>query len=205
MLTVATCFWRANSKTATESWGYEPHWVDRLYRGFARNLTQPFRFVAFTDREYEFREPVEQRRLSSDEPGWESMIEPFQLEGPLIVTGLDTIVTGNCDALADWCETARNVIALPRSPGKDYACNGVALVPRGMTRIHAEWRGENDMEWLRTFPHVFIEDAIGEGVVASFKCGVRSRGLGDTRIVYFHGRPKPNDALLLPWVRENWR
>ncbi len=37
------------------------------------------------------------------------MIEPFQLEGPLIVVGLDTVVVGNIDALADWCETDQEV------------------------------------------------------------------------------------------------
>lgn len=203
MITVTTCFWRANKHTAPASRGYEPFWVDRLAAGFARNLTIPHRFIVFTDRTYRFAEGVEQQLLSTDEPDWSCMIEPFQLDEPSIIVGLDTVVTGNTDEMARYCLEAGR-IALPRSPGKDYACNGVALVPAGHRSIYANWSGENDMEWLRTQPHDFIDDLF-PGQVASYKCAVRPNGLGDTRIVYFHGRPKMSDALHERWVRDHWR
>ena len=203
MLTVATCFWRPNRHSAPASRCYTPEWVDRLYRGFRRNLTVPFRFVVLTDREYGFCQGVEQERLSTDEPDWSSMIEPFRIEGPLIVVGLDTVVTGNIDQLADWCFDGDR-IALPLSPGKPYACNGVALVPPGCTGIYRDWRGENDMEWLRSQPHAFI-DELFPGQVVSYKCDVRPDGLGDTRVAYFHGRPKPDELGRLDWVKEHWR
>jgi hypothetical protein len=203
VLTVATCFWKANRHTAPASIGYEPFWVDRLAAGFRRNLTVPHRFVVLTDREYEFAEGVEQMRLGTDEPDWSSMIEPFHIEGPLIVVGLDTIVLGNIDHMAEWCETAET-IALPRSPGKPYACNGVVLCPRGQTGIFHRWSGQNDMEWLRIQDHVFIDD-LWEGQVVSYKLHVRPFGLGDARIVYSHGRPKADELRHLDWVRDNWR
>lgn len=203
MITVVTCFWEPNKHSVPTSQCYTPEWVNRLYRGFKRNLTVPFRFVVLTDKEYQFSEGVEQERLSTTEPGWECMIEPLRIEGPLIVTGLDTIVRDNLDHMARWCETADR-IALPRSPGKDYACNGVALVPKGQTGIYATWAGENDMEWLRNFPHVFIDEIWPEQVV-SYKQYVRPRGLKRSRIVYFHGFPKMQNLLDLHWVRENWR
>lgn len=203
MLTVATCFWTANAKSAPSSRCYDETWVDRLARGFARNLTIPHRFVALTDKPYAFAAGVEQERLTAAEPGWECMIEPFRIEGPLIVVGLDTIVRSNIDHLARWCFTG-NKIALPRSPGKPYACNGVALVPPGQTGIHARWRGENDMEWLRAQPHVFIDDLWPEQVV-SFKQYARPRGPRSSRIVYFHGDPKPHQLADVPWVAEHWR
>ena len=203
MLTVATCFWRANEHTAEASRGYEPFWVDRLAAAFARNLTRPHRFVVFTDRAYDFAPGIEQRRLSSETPTWASMIEPFQIDGPLLVTGLDTVILGNLDAMADFCETA-DVLALPRSPGKSYACNAIALVPAGKTDIYSRWAGENDMEWLRAQPHQFIDD-IFPGQVVSFKLHVRPRGLGKARIVYFHGPPKMADLPDEPFIREHWR
>jgi hypothetical protein len=203
MLTVATCFWRANKHTAEASRCYDEEWVNRLARGFRRNLTIPFRFVVLTDREYEFAEGIEQERLSTDVPDWSSMIEPFRIEGPLIVAGLDTIIVRNIDRFAHWCRTG-DKIALPRSPGKDYACNGVAFVPAGFTGVYRDWRGENDMEWLRKQPHIFIDDH-WPGAVVSYKCDVRLNGLGDARVCYFHGSPKMSELLDLPWVSENWR
>lgn len=203
MLTVATCFWEANAKSAPSSRCYTPAWVEKLAAGFRRNLTVPHRFVVLTDKAYRFAEGVEQERLATDNPDWSSMIEPFRIEGPLIVVGLDTIVRSNIDHMARWCAKGDR-IALPRSPGKPYACNGVALVPPGMTGIHARWRGENDMEWLRAQPHVFLDDLWPEQVV-SFKQYARPRGPRGSRIVYFHGSPKPDELGDLGWVREHWR
>lgn len=202
MLTVATTFWRANRYTAPASAGYTPEWVNRLARAFARNLTVPHRFVALTDRPYDFDDGIEQERLSTDEPTWASMVEPFRLEGPLIVTGLDTVICGNLDEMARHCETADR-IALPRSPGKPFACNAIVLTPPGQTGIYTRWRGENDMEWLRQQPHDFIDDLF-PGQVSSFKCDIRPNGLRDTRVAYFHGLPKMADVADLHWVREHW-
>lgn len=203
MLTVATCFWRANRHSAPASRGYSPAWVDRLAAGFRRNLSLPHRFVVFTDRAYDFAEGVEQRRLASDEPTWASMIEPFQLDGPSIILGLDSVVTGSVDQLAAWCLQADR-IAIPRSPGKDYGCNGVVLCPAGTRDIFDRWAGENDMDWVRAQPHVFIDDLF-PGQVASYKCDVRPNGLGDARIVYFHGLPKPDELGAVNWVWKHWR
>ncbi len=202
VLTVATCFWRANRHSVPSSCCYDEEWVNKLYRCFRRNLTIPFRFVVLTDRPYEFTKGVEQELLGTDEPDWHSMIEPFRIEGPLIVAGLDTVILGNLDRLARWCETA-TAIALPKSPGKPFACNGLALVPKGKTDIYARWNGENDMELLRAQPHVMIDDLWPEQVV-SFKQYVRPKGTRSSRIVYFHGDPKPHQ-LQLEWVREHWR
>lgn len=204
LITVATCFWSPNRHSAAASRCYTPEWVDKLARGFRRHLTTPHRFVVLTDKPYEFADGVEQERLSTDEPDWSSMIEPLRIEGPLIVAGLDTIVLRNIDRFAHWCGHA-DKIALPRSPGKEYACNGIALVPKGKTDIHARWSGENDMEWLRLQDHILIDDIWGADQVVSYKQYVRPRGVRKSRIVYFHGTPKPDELTDLDWVRDNWR
>ena len=197
-LTVATCFWRANVQSAKASRCYTEEWVHRLARGFKRNLTIPHRFVALTDRRYDL--DVDQELLSTDQPDWSCMIEPFRIDGPLIVVGLDTVIVGNIDPLAELCFGDR--LMLPRSPGKDYACNAIAFVPKGHKDIFMSWSGENDMEWLRTFPHDFIDDRF-PGWVSSYKCDVRPNGLGESRVVYFHGDPKPHQ-LGEPWVKDHW-
>lgn len=203
MLTVATLFWQPNKNSRTFSTMYTEEWVEKLYRGFERNLSKPFRFVCFTDCLRNFKEPIEQEAISASVPDYGTCIEPYTLGVPMILVGLDTVVTGNIDHLAEYCFTADR-IALPRDPYKPHiACNGVALVPAGWERIGKEHAGENDMEWCRSFPHQFIDDLF-PGHVKSFKGHVKKRGFGDTRICYFHGEEKPHQLANVDWLKEHW-
>ena len=204
MLTVATLFWQPNKASRDFSRMYDESWVEKLYRGFARNLTMPFRFVCFTDRDREFAEPIEIERLRDPEPSYASCIEPYRLGVPMILVGLDTVVTGNIDHLADYCMTEKR-FALPRDPyHPNIACNGVALVPAGHQLIGLAHDGENDMAWVRRFPHELI-DQLFPGHVVSYKGHVERRGLGDARIVYFHGERKPQQLPHVGWINEHWR
>lgn len=203
MLTVATLFWQPNKNSRDFSTMYSEEWVEKLYRGFARNLSKPFRFVCFTDRLRNFKEPIEQEPISASVPDYGTCIEPYALGVPMILVGLDTVVTGNVDHLAEFCLTSDR-LALPRDPfHPKIACNGVALVPWGQGKIGRDHRGENDMEWVRKFPHHFIGD-IWPGHVESYKGTVKRNGLGDTRIVYFHGKEKPHELPNVGWLKEHW-
>lgn len=203
MLTVCTLFWDANRHSESFSSMYSTEWVERLYRGFASNLTVPWRFVCYTDREREFGWPIEQVRLKSAEPSYADCIQPYEMNVPMILVGLDTVVTGNLDHMAEYCMRARE-IALPLDPyNRRQVCNGVALVPAGMEHIAKDHRGENDMEWLRKQPHKVI-DELFPGQVQSFKGHVEANGLGDTRLCYFHGLKKPHELGSVPWVKEHW-
>lgn len=203
MLTVATLLWDPRPDGLATSRCYDETWVDKLYRGFARNLSRPFELAVFSDRLRSYAEPVRQHLLARPEAGYGCCIEPFKLDTPTLIVGLDTVVVGNCDDLAAGCETGR-LIGLPKSPGKPYACNGVALVPAGWRCVFDHWRGENDMEWLRRWPHAFLDDEL-PGRVKSWKLQARPDGLGDARIIYFHGEAKPHQLGDLPWIREHWR
>lgn len=202
MLTIATMLWEPNARSHGFSRCYTPEWVDKLYRGFARNLSEPFRFVCFVDREYEFTEPVEQQPILTKHPWYGCYIEPFRLDGPMILVGLDTVVTGKCDALARYCHEGDKV-AVPLDPYRpSRICNGVALIPPGNRHIYERWEGQNDMEWLRR-QDLRVLDELFPGQVQSFKVHVKRQGLEDTRICYFHGREKPHE-INHP-VTEHWR
>lgn len=205
MLHVVTMLWDANKNTMPTSRCYNETWVEKLYNGFNRNLTVPFKFVLFSERERRLsKNIVQERMISSDKPDYGCFTEPYRLNQPMILVGLDTIIVRNIDHLAEWCLT-ENMIALPRDPYQpDRTINGVALVPPDRGEVYTRWNGENDMEWLRTFTTAYIDD-LWPGHVVSLKFhDVRRRGLQDARIVYFHGRPKPHE-LNLPWIREHWR
>lgn len=205
MLNVATCLWRPNEDSFEFSRGYDESWVEKLYRAALRNLAVPFRFVLFTDEIRRSLYPqILQLPLLRRPIDYGSFTEPYRMGQPMILMGLDTVITGNIDHLARYCLTA-DTVALPRDPYAPHrACNGVALVPAGQQGIYERWSGENDMEWLRAQPHVFIDDLFPDSVV-SYKGSVLERGLRDARIVYFHGRPKMAELLDdVTWVKEHW-
>jgi hypothetical protein len=83
-------------------------------------------------------------------------------------------------------------------------CNGVALVPAGHERIGHEWAGANDMEWVRRYDPDVIDRLFPEQV-NSWKGRVQKHGLGDTRILYYHGQEKPHQMPDCPIVQEHWR
>ena len=204
MLTVATLLWDPNEASHSFSRCYDETWVTKLHDGFDRHLKQNFRFVLCTDRSRNLPAHIEQVRLKTKKLDYSACIEPYRFGVPMILVGLDTIVTGSIDHLADYCLNS-DTVAVPRDPyAPERACNGVALIPEGQQHVWRNHRGENDMDWMRQQEHVFIDDLF-PGQVQSFKGSVRNRGLGDTRICYFHGEEKPHQITHVPWVREHWR
>jgi hypothetical protein len=204
MLHVTTCLWDSNDKMNPVSGHFDESWAEKLYRCFKRNLKRPFRFLCFVDRLREFKEPIEQELLSSDSPDYGNFTEPYKLNVPMIHVALDTIVLGNIDHLADWCFTGDR-IALCRDykyPWKSI--NGIALVPAGHREIYDKWRGENDMKWLRNFPWQPIDDK-WPGEVISYKMRVVGHGLGNAKVVFFHGQPKADTLGHLDWVKTHWQ
>jgi hypothetical protein len=204
VITIACTLWDANAHSFEFSRMYDESWVDKLYRGFERNLEQPFRFVCWTDRGRDSAEPIEWRILSNKTPDYTSCIEPYSMNVPMILVGLDTIVTGNCDDLADYCLTS-GTLAVPRDPIHQWTvCNGVGLVPAGKRYLWDDYDGKlSDMEWIASQYPAVIDD-IFPGQVRSYRCDVMQNGLGDCRIVYFHGLKKPHEIDEL-WVKEHWR
>jgi hypothetical protein len=205
MLRIACCLWDANKHSQAFSRCYDESWVEKLYRGFARNLTMPFRFVCFTDRRRTFAEPVEVQRLHCAVPHYGCLIEPFRLDEPTIICGLDTVVLGNVDHMARYCLEG-DKIALPRHPSlPDVTINPIVFVPQGHRRVWDDWNGENDMVWLDRQAHVKTDD-MWPGEILSLKLhDVRRRGPQGARVIYFHGLPKPDDLAETDWVRSHWR
>jgi hypothetical protein len=204
VITVATLLWDANKRSYDFSTMYDESWVIKLYNGFSRNLSVPWRFVLFTDRMRDLPDEIKQDLLRTEEPDYSACVEPYRYGCPMILVGLDTIVVGSCDHLAAYCLTHTR-LALPRDPfDQKKACNGVALIPEGQQHVYRNWpKGENDMVWVRKQEHNLIDDLF-PGQVVSYKGHVKANGLGNARICYFHGREKPHE-LDLPWIKEHWR
>lgn len=205
MLTVATCLWDANPKSYDWSRCYTEEWVEKLYRGFARNLTVPFRFVCFSERERSYSEQIEQELLTDPVPNCGSLVEPYRLNEPMILVGLDTVVCGNVDHMAEYA-LAGNTLALTRDPySPERACTGVAVVPAGQRGVWDSYDGNpDDMVHLRKQEHVLIDD-LWPGHAISWKAHVGLLGWLNSRIVYFHGRPKAHEIAGDELVMRHWR
>jgi hypothetical protein len=204
VITICSLLWDANELSYPFSRMYDESWVTRLYDGFARNLNMQWRFVLFTDRRRDLPLAIRQEIMTSPKPGYGDCTEPYRLNVPMILVGLDTVITGPLNHMAQYCLRNDVPIALPRDPNQmEIACNGVALVPAGQQGVYDRWNGENDMIWMRKQKHAFIDDLF-PGQVVSFKGTVKQHGLRDARIVYFHGAEKPHELTDEPWIRKHW-
>lgn len=197
MITVATVY-HESPNVPYFSKCYTPEWVDKLYRGISRNYHEPFRFVCLTDREYEFEERVEQERLWTT--NWPTAsIQAYGINAERIAfMGLDTIITGNLTEIFGY----GGPLAVPRDPyNPGSPCNGVVLCPPRPDIV--ETPSDSDMRVFDGFEKDYLDD-IFPGLIKSYKVHVLPHGMGDARIVYFHGEPKPH-VLDDPWIKENWR
>lgn len=205
-LIVATHLWAPNDQSFAFSTMYDESWVEKLYRGIKRNLTRPFEFICWVDREREFSERGIWQKIIETRPiSYRACLEPFAMDRPTIIMGLDTVITGNIDHLADHAMRGGQ-LAVPRDPFHPHTvCNGVCLVPKGFKHIwDAADESCNDMVHIRKQDGLAVIDDLWPGHVVSYKGHARDNGLGDARIVYFHGADKPHE-ISDPWVSEHWR
>ncbi len=97
--------------------GYDSTWVDKLQRSVQRNLTQPHRFVCFSDCAVN----CERIELQTGDYGFWSKLQLFKpglLTGPTLYLDLDTVICGNIDTIVDciqnqkfvmWIEADKNI------------------------------------------------------------------------------------------------
>lgn len=206
MLTVTTCLWDANEHSHNFSRCYDESWANKLYAGFKRNLTAPFRFVVYTDRERRFAPGIEQRRISMQEPHYGACIEPFASNEAQIFCGLDTVIVGNIDHLAQHALTATKP-AVPKDPFfPETTTNSVVIAPKGCKAMLFDgWSGQNDMDWIRSCDCDLLDTLFPKQIV-SYKGRVQWIGIEDeTRVVFFHGSRKPHELDRIDFIREHWR
>jgi hypothetical protein len=199
VITAASLYYQPGPDVPAWARCYTPEWVDKLYRGVARHYSRPFRFVCLTDGSYQFAEPVETQPLRPA-PWSSASLQLHAIEADrLVIMGLDTVITGPLDDIFAYAGD----LAVPRDPYRPgHPCNGVMLCPTRKD-IAAVDGGATDMTALEKFPFDWLDD-LYPGQIVSYKAHVRSQGLGDARIVYFHGFPKMSDLPETDPVRGEW-
>lgn len=214
MATVACVLYQGEDVPEHSKNIFTPEWVDRLYRGVRRNTTREIRFVCYTDRQYEFKEPIEQKSFKLPYRNMFSLLEPFGEDtGKTVFMGLDTVITGNIDFL--WDLEGFHMLQDPYFPERD--CSGVMVFEHmpalwaEITAKHSELAQQHtmfgfpsDMIFLDGVPHKTL---VGTDCgIYSYKVHIRDRGvpIEKARIVYFHGQEKPHELPGVGWVDQHW-
>jgi len=235
-ITIVTALFDGRQTSVPHTVGvYTPSWVDKLYRGFARNYTGTFDFICLTDKNYVFEEPIRSIRfsMSVDQYGWLCMADVYRpdlCKGQRFTVGLDTIITGPVDDILNY-KTKIGLCTDPFTP--HLVCNAVTSASPEFCeeywklwewnktdwltkckmkfnneRTHREVKAPSEMVVLRTYYNNAEKlDVKFPYYILSYKKHIRDDpGMLDTAsIVYFHGKPKPHQIGHEEWVQKNWR
>ena len=240
-------------------WGtlYDARYVNHLYNMVARHLSQPFRFICFTDDARDILPQVDIQPLPEfPEPPWEyarycsawRKLALFQqglagMQGKVLFLDLDVVITGALDVFFDyspklamienWYQPGRQIgqasvmcfeAGQPQALLDAYLNDPLSVLTRYRTE-QAYISGDLGVEHCAFFP---------ESWCVSYKKHCMPQGIRrfahsdnsppeDARIVVFHGRPNPPDALIgswgkpvpwfkrwykrlqpAPWIAEHW-
>lgn len=206
--------------------------IEALYNMLNRNSNKFYEFVCLTDVLFP-KEGIESiSSLAEQEDvifttiplenkwkGWWSVIELFRLVGPVVVTGLDTIIYDNIDKLADIalkCSENDFYMMKAWSPKRKWASGVMAwngdwswLTEHFRFRKHsAEYKGEQD------YTSAMLQ-VIGANIIAiqtkfkgiySYKHHCREKGKAprSAKLILFHGKPRPHEVED-EWVKEIYK
>lgn len=217
MLTIATVLFRPGEvmKTTNNTARYDPEWVNKLYRGFQRNMTRPFRFVCVSDHDKSegFMDEIEVVPfIHQDHVGsWMCINEIFrpdlEIEHGLFV-GLDTVICKNVDFLHDY-KGRFCMVNHPRYPDRQmnaitlfskadwiwerYIKDPAKAVEESKTREWAQEQGSEMLWWEKINPYCCSTQRVFPQLrLYSYK--LETPAIRDAHIIYWHGRQKPQNA-----------
>lgn len=181
-----------------------------LSRQVMRHLHIPHRFICLTDLQIDDFY-VEEFPLENNWPGWWSVIELFRITGPVIVTGLDTLIIDSIDRLGEMALTCPETDFYMTRPQPDGIIRGEKFCSGMMI-----WNG--DWSWLYKgfIPHRHIDRFRREQRYTtwqllknnvnvrtlqkefdgfySYKNDCRKEVPADAKVIGFHGHPRPREA-----------
>lgn len=225
-LTIACCSW----KNFGGEWQNE--YVNRLYRAIKRNLRKSFRFVCFTD-DLSLDLDTGIETLELNVPSYVDILPKCILYNPdnglsgrIIGMDLDTVIVGSLDNMFSYSgffcvrkcfgpKTSRRYWGIGGDMVGFEAGFGAELIWKRLVnetdKIELITGGdERELYKFLVYGKVQIDfwQDLYPGQYFSYKNhlrGHRGRLPKESRIVSFHGRPRPHECLGVPWVRENWK
>jgi hypothetical protein len=196
---------------------YDADYVYKLQNMVKRNTTIPHDFICFSDMELDCKTV----KLRDNLPGCWSKVEMFRkgaIEADRVVYfDLDTVILNNID---DILRADHNFLGLrpwnPRNFNRGMFASGMmAWENSRFDYVYRDFR-EKDIANNPSGDQQYMSNSIiGHGDkfrfmqkyhrgIYSFKRNCRPKKPIDTRIVCFHGKPRPHECSE-KWVKENWR
>lgn len=226
---------------------YPADYVNRLYSMVARNIRRPFRFVCLTDDNSDLSENIEffplpelSVNLSGPERGWNKLSvfsqELYDLKGKVLCLDLDLIITGDLDDLFDYPGAVMIIKDWVKRDGTGNSSvyrfevgahpEVLSEFEASFDKIKAVYRNEQEYlsailmqknalvywpdNWCRSFKRHCLRPW-------SFFIARETKIPADARVIVFHGKPDPHDAIggesgkwyrrfkPATWINEHWR
>lgn len=206
---------------------YTAKYVNNLFNGIVRNTKTPITFTAITDLTSGFLPAIQILPFKHQWPGWWSKIEMFRQNiwsaGRVWYFDLDTIFVGELTSILTDERYGDNFYTLndPYVPGR--LASGVMTWKANdevSTQIYERFvlNDKNiisscgslgDQCWIGSTltTRYFVQDLHPSKFVSLKRDCIDGRCVGSSSVVYFHGKPRPHEALInheTAWVRKYW-
>lgn len=183
-------------------------YVNALFRGVVHNTKRPLQFICLTDdlmRAKEYAFGITLRPLPLGLKGWWNklaMFRPTMLpRGPIVYLDLDTIITGNIDALLEYRGKFAMLRDFMRPTSSPVGSGVMAWDNRQSLGIWEAYEAagrkadeEGDQEFIaKHLEHVDLLQNFMDGVY-SYKVHCKDGLPSDARVVCFHGQPRPHQV-----------
>ena len=180
---------------------YLPEHVQVLKLQVDKYSTIPCNFVCYSDMEID---GVETIPLLENYPGWWSVPEVFRQKGPTVITGIDTVITDSIDPILKIAlESSEDDFWMIKAfnPKNKYA-SGIMAYNGDFSGIWKAFSYPESVKGLNGEQDFTIQYLKGKGIepkilqkevsgIVSYKKNCRKRIPPGTRIILFHGKPRP--------------
>ncbi|MDK1386372.1 hypothetical protein QN224_13230 [Sinorhizobium sp. 8-89] len=184
--------------------------VNRLAQSIRRHAARPVNIICFTDDPagVQTRTMVLPKIDDIELHGWWWKVWLFSAGIPFLFLDLDCVVVGDVTALHRDAP-----LTILKDPWQEGFNSSVMSTNGSLSRVWKDFIGSGairemhgDQDWITSQ----VPDAVlyETGLCRSFKAEMKGldRPPADCRLVYFHGKPKPLDALMRGafWIRDEW-
>lgn len=203
---------------------YNATYVNRLYNMVSRNMSEPFKFVCFTDNRLGINKEVDMFPLPYNAEGWWGKMGLYKqkIDGvdteKLLFLDLDVVITGRLEPICNYSSDFALAKDYPvysyneNDVRQKWGNSSVVLLRIGsqvkiwdtfVERGYPQPKRCGDQEFIN---QVFYGecDLLPEDLVKSYKLhNLAGNEVPDCSVVMFHGTPKPPECG--GWVKRLWR